>query len=101
MQESTSSVAGGSELNVAQAARELGIGYSTARLWIKQGRLPAERVGEQVYRIKPADVARLRAAAADSDPERDQLVTVINQRMSLLSTRQLRELTTAMGVSAV
>lgn len=49
-------------ISVAQAARILCVDEGTVRLWIRQGRLPAVRVGGgRVVRILRADLALLLA----------------------------------------
>jgi excisionase family DNA binding protein len=40
-------------------ANELGVCRTTVFRWIREGRLPAVRVGGGGYRIHPEDVARL------------------------------------------
>src|SRR5947209_3029004 len=46
-------------LSVTQAARSLGVHISTIRRWIKQGKLPAYRVGDKGVRVRSGDLALL------------------------------------------
>lgn len=47
-------------LDLAQAADELDVHYQTAYRWVREGRLPAERVGRR-YRIRALDLDAARA----------------------------------------
>ena len=46
-------------MTASQAARLLSVHISTIRRWIKQGKLPAYRVGDKGVRVRHADVVRL------------------------------------------
>jgi len=44
-------------LNVPSASRELNVGYSTLRKWIKEGRVPIVRLGRRVL-VRPEALQR-------------------------------------------
>ena len=45
--------------SVTEVAADLGVGRTTVFRYIREGRLPAVRVGGGGYRINPDDVAKL------------------------------------------
>ncbi len=49
---------GSGAIGLADAAEALGVHYQTAYKWVRDGTLPAVRVGRE-YRVEPADVAAL------------------------------------------
>jgi len=49
-------------LDVLAATRELGVGQSTLRRWIREGRLPTVRLGRRVL-LRPEAVERFVRAA--------------------------------------
>lgn len=53
-----------SHISLAEAADQLGVHYMTAYRYVRTGRLPARKVGA-TWRVDPADVAAIQAAAAD------------------------------------
>ena len=52
-------VVGAETMTLREAADSLGVHYMTAYRYVRQGRLPAERLGAE-WRIRPADVKALR-----------------------------------------
>ena len=44
------------DLSIAEAARRKNVSGKTIRRWIAEGRLPAERVGPRLIRIRPEDL---------------------------------------------
>jgi excisionase family DNA binding protein len=46
-----------SDLTVAQVAEKYGVHINTVRNWIRDGVLPAYRIGARTIRIRPSDVA--------------------------------------------
>lgn len=93
------------EVSIAQAAELLGIGYSTARLWVRQGRLPARRVGQRVVRIRLSDVEALaaehggRAPTAPVDPVEAHIDALVEAAPPLSDT-QIRRLQGLLGGAA-
>lgn len=48
-------------ISVRQAAERCSVSTATIRRYIKSGRLPAVRIGPQVWRIRVADLAVIRS----------------------------------------
>lgn len=55
-------------LSVADVARLLSVTEPTVRVWIKEGKLGAQRVGARFWRIRQSEVDRMLSAQADSRP---------------------------------
>lgn len=55
-------------LTVREAAGLLKVSAVTIRRWLKQGRLPAQRVGPKAIRISRRDLAALMAPAHQAEP---------------------------------
>ena len=74
-------------LTVRQAASRLGIGYSTLKHWIYEGRVRTRVTSGGHHRIADAEVDRLLAPAAaagrDAAPERTGLIVAISGRNQL------------------
>lgn len=45
-------------INLTEAAQRLGVEMTTARRWVKQGKLPGYKLGGRTYRIKATDVEK-------------------------------------------
>ena len=58
-------------LSVKEAAAELGVSPSTIWRWIEAGRLPAQRIGPKIIRLRQADVARSVGSRSAVVPEAD------------------------------
>ena len=43
-------------IDLSETAKRLGVEISTARRWVRQGKLQGYKLGGRTYRIKPADV---------------------------------------------
>ena len=56
-------------LDVSTATRELGVGQSTLRRWIREGRLPVVRLGRRVL-IRPETLEELVKSAERRSQER-------------------------------
>lgn len=75
-----------SEVTVAEAARYKGVHDRTIRRWIWEGRLPAERVGPRLLRIKVADLDALgkeATPATSADPIREAAMRVVAEAPKL------------------
>ena len=74
-------------LTVRQAASRLGVGYSTLKHWIYEGRVRTRVTSGGHHRIADAEVDRLLAPAAGSSraasPERTGLIVAISGRNQL------------------
>jgi excisionase family DNA binding protein len=55
-------------LSVADVARLLSVTEPTVRIWIKQGKLQAQRAGARFWRIRQSDVDRMLSAHARHQP---------------------------------
>lgn len=55
-------------LSVKEAAAELGVSPSTIWRWIEAGRLPAQRIGPKIIRLRRDDVSLSIATSVDSIP---------------------------------
>ncbi len=56
-------------LSIGEAVRQLKVGRTTLHRWLKQGRLPAYRVGPKAVRIRRADLERLIRPVNDTGEE--------------------------------
>ena len=64
-------MAGGADdrlLSVADVARLLGVTEPTVRVWIKGGKLRAQRAGARFWRIRQSEVDRMLFAQTDDHP---------------------------------
>lgn len=43
-------------IDLTETAKRLGVEISTARRWVRQGKLQGYKLGGRTYRIKPTDV---------------------------------------------
>ncbi|MGH2618270.1 MAG: helix-turn-helix domain-containing protein, partial [Thermomicrobiales bacterium] len=60
-------------LTVAEAATLMRVAPSTIRRWIREGDLPAYRLGRRRVGLKPTDLSRMIAPARpNSEPVRDE-----------------------------
>jgi excisionase family DNA binding protein len=66
-----------------QVAEMLQVSPATVRRWIREGQLPAQRVGPRLYRIRREDVAPnlIRQAAADGRRELAEGLRQLNQEI--------------------
>ncbi|WP_404464726.1 helix-turn-helix domain-containing protein [Micrococcus antarcticus] len=88
------------EVSIAQAAELLGIGYSTARRWVQEGRLPARRLGKRVARIRLADIqSMLDTTERPVDPV-DAHIDALVAAAPPLSDSQIRRLQSLLGGAA-
>ena len=58
---------GGTTLGLREAAEQLGVHYMTAYRYVRSGRLPAHKVGNE-WQVDPADLAALQAPGAERGP---------------------------------
>jgi molybdopterin-binding protein len=74
-------------LTVRQAAARLGVGYSTLKHWIYEGRVRTRVTSGGHHRIADTEVDRLlapsRAAAPAAEPERTGMIVAISGRNQL------------------
>ena len=62
-------------LSIGEAVRQLKVGRTTLHRWVKQGRLPAYRLGPKAVRIRRADLERLITPVSGTGEE----VTAVNE----------------------
>lgn len=89
-------------LSVAEAAKALHVNPSTIRRWMRQGALPAYRVGQRRVALKRADVARLitpaqrnqekGGAVSHNEQEVGPKLTPEQQRQGLAAMAEARRL---------
>ena len=60
-------------LSVGEAARRLGLNDTRVRLLIRQGRIPATRIGARAWAIREADLERFSRRRAPRQPPRQPL----------------------------
>jgi excisionase family DNA binding protein len=61
------------KLTTEEVGQELGVSDATIRRWIRDGRLPAIRVGQRSYRVRRADLALVTQVIGDVESSTDRL----------------------------
>lgn len=87
------------EVTVAQAAARLGVHDRTVRRYIREGILPAERVGPRLLRIKVADLDRFGEEVTPTDPIREAAVRVVSEAPRLTADQLDKICTLLRGVA--
>ena len=74
-------------MDLREAAGALGVHYQTAYAWVRQGVLPARKVGRG-YAVSEGDVTASRPAAASARNLPGPFTSVTGRRRHWVSTRQ-------------
>ena len=71
-------------VSLAEAAERKGVSVKTVRRWIADGRLPAERLGPRLIRMKVADVDAIgEEVDPPADPIREAALRVVSEAPKL------------------
>jgi excisionase family DNA binding protein len=81
-------------VTVAEAATLLRVAPSTIRRWIREGDIPAHRIGRRRVALRRADLARLIAPARPSAETKDKVVAdepIVGRRLTTEEKQRARE----------